>query len=156
MVRPSQEKTHKKKTSHHTNEEMLLSHIQVKPPIAWGKLNNEHWLQLDDTVHNKLTNTGTLSERLNHLESTIFAEAATLFGHSPPPKQNLAGQSHRTKLSINLIKEKNLLLAQIKSSFLPQQQIALDHLLLHVRSKIRSLHKAEKKPQKTLFAEEGS
>ena len=108
MVRHSQEKTHKKKNSHHTNEEMLLSHIQVKPPIAWGKLTDERWLQLDDTVHSKLTNTGTLSERLNRLESTIFAEAATLFGHSPPPNRNLAGQSRRTKLSINLIKEKNL------------------------------------------------
>ena len=123
---------------------ILLSHMQVKPPIPWGKIPHKHWLQLDDTGHSKLTNTGTLSERLNHLEWTIFAEAATLFGHSPPPKQNLAGQSHRTKLSINLIKEKNLWLAQIKSSFLPQQRIALDHLLLHVRSKIRSLHKAEK------------
>ena len=87
---------------------MLLSHMQVKPPIAWGKLTDERWLQLDDTVHSKLTNTGTLSERLNRLESTIFAEAATLFGHSPPPNRNLAGQSRRTKLSINLIKEKNL------------------------------------------------
>ena len=48
------------------------------------------------------------------------------------------------KLSINLIKKKNLLLAQIKSSSLPEQKIALDHLLLLVRSKIRSLRKAEK------------
>ena len=55
-----------------------------------------------------------------------------------------AGQSHKKKLSISLIKKKNLLLAQIKSSFLPEQKIALDHLLLHVKSKIRSLRKAEK------------
>ena len=124
---------------------MLLSHMQVKPSVAWGKLTDERWLQLDDTVQNKLTNTGTLSERLNCLESTIFAEAATLFGHSPPPNQNLAGQSRRTKLSIKLIiKGKNLLLAQIKSSSFPEQKISLDHLLLHVRSKIRSLCKAEK------------
>ena len=99
---------------------------------------------LTRVVHSKLTNTGTLSERLKSLESTIFAEAATLFGHSPPPNWNLAGQSCRKTLSINLIKEKNLLLAQIKSSSLPEQKIALDHLLLHVRSKIRSLRKAKK------------
>ena len=98
---------------------MLLSNMQVKPAIAWGKLTDERWLQLDDTVHRKLTNSGTLSGRLNHLESTIFAEAATLFGQSPPPNRNLTGQSCRTKLSINLIKEKTLLLAQIKSSFPP-------------------------------------
>ena len=101
-------------------------------------------MQLDDTVHRKLTNSGILSERLKYLESTIFAEAATLFGHSPPPNRNLAGPSRRTKLSINLIKEKNLLLAQIKSSPFLEQKKALDHLLLHVRSKIRSLRKAEK------------
>ena len=64
--------------------------------------------------------------------------------HSPPPNWNLAGQSHGMKLSVNLIKKKNLWLAQIKSSSLPEQKIALDHLLLLVRSKIRSLRKAEK------------
>ena len=96
-------------------------------------------MQLDDTVHSKLTNFGTSSERLNRPESTIFAEAATLFSHSPPPNCNLAGQSCRTKLLLNVIKEKNLLLAQIKSLSLPEQ----NHLL-HVRSKIRSLCKAEK------------
>ena len=84
MLRSSQEKTHKT-CSHHTNEELLLSHMQVKPPIAWSKLTDERWLQQDDTVHSKLSNTGTLSEKLNHLKSTIFAEAATLFSHSSPP-----------------------------------------------------------------------
>ena len=143
MLRSSQEKT-QNTCSPHTNEEMLLSHMQVKPPIAWGKLTHERWLQLDDTVNSKLTNTRTLSEKLNHLESTICADAATRFGHSLPPNPNLAGQSCGTKLSINLIKKKNLLLAQIKSSCLPEKKIILDHLLLHIRSKIRSLRKAEK------------
>ena len=119
---------------------MLLSHMQVKPPVASRKLTNECWLQLDDTGLTKLTNTGTLSESLNHLKSTMFAEAATLFGHSPPPNQNFAVQS----CTISLIKEKNLLLAQIKSSSFPKQKIALDHLFLHVKSKIRSVHKDEK------------
>ena len=109
MVRSSQQKTHKT-CSHHTNEEVLLSHMQVKPPIAWGKLTDECRVHLD-TAHSKLTKTGALPERLNHLESTLLTEAATPFGHSPPTNQNLAGQSCRTKFSINLIKEKNLLLA---------------------------------------------
>ena len=116
--------------------------MQKKPLIAWGNITDDCWLQLDDSVHSKLTNSVTLFERLNRLESAIFAEAATLFGHSP--NHNLPGQSGRTKLSINLIKEKNLLLATIKSSSLPEQKIALDHLLLHVRSKVRSLRKVEK------------
>ena len=57
----------------------------------------------------------------------------------------LAGQSQRTKLPIELIHQKNLLLAQIKSSALPDQQAALTHLLFNVRCKIRSLRKGEKK-----------
>ena len=76
MLRSSQEKSHKTCT-HHTKEEILLSNMQVKPPIAWGKLTDECWLQLDDAIHSKPANSGTLSERLNRLESTIFAEGAT-------------------------------------------------------------------------------
>ena len=91
--------------------DMLQKAMQVKPLIARSKLTDGRWLQLDDTVHSKLTNIGT-SERLNHLESTIFAEAG-LFGHSPKLNWNLACQRYRTILSINLIKERNLLLAQI-------------------------------------------
>ena len=112
LWRSSQEKAHKT-CSHHTNEKMLLSNMQVKPPIAWGKLTDERSLQLDDIFRSKLTNSGRLSERLICLESTISAEAATLFGHSPPTNHNLVGQIHRTELSVNLMKEKNLLLAQL-------------------------------------------
>ena len=95
--------------------------MRVRPPIVLGKLTDDCRLHLDNTVHSKLTNSGTLSKWLNHVESTISAEAAVQFCHPPPPNHNLAGQSHRTKSSINLIKEKNLLLAQIKSSPLPEQ-----------------------------------
>ena len=95
--------------------------MRVRPPIVLGKLTDDCRLHLDNTVHSKLTNFGTLSKWLNHVESTISAEAAVQFCHPPPPNHNLAGQSHRTKSSINLIKEKNLLLAEIKSSPLPEQ-----------------------------------
>ena len=43
-----------------------------------------------------------------------------------------------------LIKEKNLLTAQINSIFLPDQWIALEQLLTDVKNKIRSLRKTEK------------
>ena len=95
--------------------------MRGRPPIVLGKLTDDCRLHLDNTVHSKLTNSGTLSKWLNHVESTISAEAAVQFCHPPPPNHNLAGQSHRTKSSINLIKEKNLLLAEIKSSPLPEQ-----------------------------------
>ena len=88
-------------------------------------------------------------ERLDLLQTTICNEATNTFGHSQPPKRNLAGQSRRTKLSIQLIKEKlikekNLLTAQINSIFLPDQRIALEQLLTDVKNKIRSLRKTEK------------
>ena len=59
-------------------------------------------------------------------------------------RQSTSGRNlKKVGLSINLIKENKVLIAQIKSSSLPEQKIALDQLL-HVRSKMRSLHEAEK------------
>ena len=59
-------------------------------------------------------------------------------------RQSTSGRNlKKVGLSINLIKENKILIAQIKSSSLPEQKIALDQLL-HVRSKMRSLHEAEK------------
>ena len=84
-----------------------------------------------------------------------LTETATLFGYSPQPNGNLAGQSCRKKLLINLIKEKNFLLAQINSSSFPEKKITLDHLLLRVRSLITPLCETKEK-QNTLVAEEGS
>ena len=55
------------------------SEMPVKPPIVWGKLTADCWLQLDNTVHSKLTNSGTLSERLIHLESTILLKLLSCF-----------------------------------------------------------------------------
>ena len=47
-------------------------------------------------------------------------------------------------MSIQLIHQENLLLAQIKSSSLPDQEAALTHLLTNVKCRIRSLRKGEK------------
>ena len=51
-------------------------------------------------------------------------------------------------MSIQLIKEKDLLTAQINSTFLPDQHIALEKLLTNVKNKIRSLRKSEKSPRR--------
>ena len=53
---------------------------------------------------------------------TIYAEAWRIFGHLPPLKWNLAGLSSRAKHCINLIKESNVLLKQIKSVWMLEQQ----------------------------------
>ena len=86
----------------------------------------------------------TLADTLSPLQESIYNDAANIFGHLQPKKRNLAGQSRRTKFSIELIQQKNLLLAQIKSASLPEQNAALTQLLINVKCKIQSLRKAEK------------
>ena len=143
MLNTSQENTYTA-SSHLTKEKRLLKGFSVKTPIAWGKANDERWAQLDDIVYSKLKNCNSLTEWLDLLQNTIYNEVANIFGHFQPPKRNLAGQSRRIKLSIQLIKEKNLLTAQKNSIFLPDQQIALDQLLTDVKNKIIFLRKPEK------------
>ena len=67
-----------------------------------------------------------------------------MFGHIQPKKRKLAGQSRRTKLSIELIQQKNLPLDQINPASLPEQKTALTQVLINVKSKNWSLRKAEK------------
>ena len=129
MLNTSQENTHTT-SSHLIKEERLLEGLSVKTPIAWGKANeanDERWAQLD-VVSSKLKKCNSLTERLDLLQNTIYNEAVNIFGHYHPHKRNTAGQSRRTKLSIQLITEKNLLTAQIKTIFLPDQRTALEQL----------------------------
>ena len=130
--------------SYFTDEETALLNLKLKMPIAWGKLNDKQWIPLDDAVSSKLSNCTTLSRTVTAFEETIYAEASTIFGHLPPPKQNLAGLSHRTKHCINLIKEKNLLPKQIKFASMLEQQQRLQQLLIVVRTKTRVSRKPEK------------
>ena len=53
------------------------------------------------------------------------------------------GQRQRARFSIQLIHQKNLPLAQIKSSSLPDQEAALTHLI-NVKCSIGSLSKIDK------------
>ena len=85
-----------------------------------------------------------LAELVSLLQGTIYSEAASIFGHLQQKTRRLNGQSRRTKLSIQLIHQKNLLLSQVKSSALPDQQAALTHLLSNVKCRIQSLCKGEK------------
>ena len=78
----------------------------MKTPIALGKANHQRWAQLDDIVSRKLINCNSLTEHLDLLQNTIYNKAANIFGHSQPPKKNLTRQHRRTKLSIQLIREK--------------------------------------------------
>ena len=86
----------------------------------------------------------TLAETVSLLQESIYTEAANIFGHLQSKKRNLAGEGPRTKLFIQLIQQNNLLLAQIKSAFLAEQQAALTQLLITIKCRIPSFRKAEK------------
>ena len=118
MLNTSQENPHTT-SSHMTKEKKFLEGFSVKTPIAWGKANDERWAQLDDIVYSKLKNCNSLPERLDLLQNTICNEVANIVGHSHAPKRNLARKNRTTELCIPFIKEKNLLTAQIYSTFLP-------------------------------------
>ena len=70
MLNTSQENTHTT-SSHLTKEKKLLEGFSMKTPIAWGKANNERWIQLDYIVYSKPKNCNSLTERLDILQNTI-------------------------------------------------------------------------------------
>ena len=86
----------------------------LKTSIAWGNSIDEQWKELDDKVSIQLHVRTTLAETVALLQETIYTEAASIFGHLQHKTRGSAGQSRRTKLLIQLIHQKNLLLAQIK------------------------------------------
>ena len=104
MLDLSQDKTHTT-DSHHTTESDFLKNLCLKTPVAWG-----------NSVSVKFHMRATLAETPTLLQESIYNDVANIFGHLQPKKRNLAGQSRRTKLSIELIQQKNLLLAQINSA----------------------------------------
>ena len=143
MLDPIQNETHRI-DSHHTTERNFLKNLCLKTPIAWGNSIDEGWTELDDKVSIKIHICATLAETVSLLQETIYTEAASIYGHLQQKTRRLSEQSLRTKLSIQHIHQKNLLLAQITLSSLPEQQAALTHLLINVKCRIQSLRKAEK------------
>ena len=127
--------------SHHTTESNFLKNLYLKTPIAWGNSIDERWTDLDDKVSIKLHMCTTLAETVSLLQETIYTEAASILAHLQQKTRYFTGQSQRTKLSIQLIHQKNQLLAQIKSSALPDQQAALTPVLINVKCRIRFLCK---------------
>ena len=125
----------------HITQLKVISLRICETPIAWGNSIDEHWTELDDKISIKLHMCTTLAETVSLLLETIYTEAASILGHLQQRTRYFAGQSRRTKLSIELIQQKNQLLAQIKSSALPDQQAALTHVLINVKCRIRFLRK---------------
>ena len=109
MLNTSQENTHTI-SIHFTEEDRILEDSSVKILTVWGKVNDERWTQLDDVVTSKLKKCNSLTERLDILQNSTYNEQANIFGYSKLPKRNLVRESRRTKLSIQLIKENDLLM----------------------------------------------
>ena len=63
------------------NERNHLEEIQVRQPIAWGRMKDNCCSQLDNAVSSKLHTENTITERLHFLEKTIYDEALKLFVH---------------------------------------------------------------------------
>lgn len=120
MLNTSQENTHTI-SIHFTEEDRILEDSSVKILTVWGKVNDERWTQLDDVVTSKLKKCNSLTEQLDLLQNSTYNEQANIFGYSKLPKRNLVRESRRTKLSIQLVKENDLLMPQKNNTFLPNQ-----------------------------------
>ena len=143
MLKTSQESTHTT-SSHLTKKKETPCGLECENTNSLGQSKYDCWAQLDVIVSSKLINCNSLTERLDLQQNVVYNEAANIFGHSQLAKRNLTRQSRRTKLTIQLIKEKNMLMAHINTIFLLDQQIVLERLLNDVKSNICSLCKSEK------------
>ena len=81
-----------------------ISELEVRQPIAWCRMTDELWSQLDKAVYTKLHTENTITERLHYLEKTIYDEALKLFRHKSKYRvRNLTFWSRRTKHCIELV-----------------------------------------------------
>ena len=120
-LKPCPENTHVTSSSQN-NEKNHLEEIVVRQPIAWCRMKDKRWSQLDNTVYSKLNTENTITERPHFLEKTIYDEALKLLSQKrKSPVRNLTFRSRRTKHCIELIVQKNTLPAQISATIDPQQ-----------------------------------
>ena len=146
-LKQCQDKTHMT-SSRNSTDVNILQDLESKKPIAWPRMNDERWAILDGAAFSKLHRSNTIYDRMQLLESTIYFEAAKLFGHIQTKEKNLAGKSRRTSLCISLVKQKNALLAKISMSANPQETASLEDLLSPIRQKIKTLRRGEKQRKK--------
>ena len=96
--------------SHHTSESDFHKNLCLKTPIAWGNLIDKRWTLLDDKISDNLHVCFTIADTILLLQESNYTEAANILGNLEPKRRNLAGQRQRTKLSIQFIQQKKLLL----------------------------------------------
>ena len=148
MLEPCLDKTHTT-SSRCLTDKNILQDLDIKRQISWPRLIDERWTILDSAVSSKLHTCNSIFERVQLLENTIYSEAAKLFGHCQlQTTKKLSGKSRRTKLSISLVKEKNLILARLSLTANPQERTGLEDLLKPIKEKLKTLRRSEKHRKK--------
>ena len=77
---------------------------------------NNGWEQLDSAVSNLLVGAASVFERVELLEKSIYDQASLLFGLLPRKEKSLSSLNRRGQHSIQLVTEKNELLARINNT----------------------------------------
>ena len=143
MLKTNPDKTHSV-SSHKVDENYFLEKLTKKDPISWPKMSDKDaWEDLDSAVGNLLVGGPTVFDRLSLLEESTYSEASRLFGFIKRIPKRFSGLNRRAQNSINLVKEKNTLLHQIKAANSQADKLSLGSLLDNVRARLRVLRRGE-------------
>ena len=131
-------------SSRDSKDELYLQSISTKHNINWPPMNEDKsWEKLDEKVHARLPISGSISDRVEALQSIIFEEASTLFGVKAPFKPK-SRNTHRREAKIDqLITQKFNILEQISLACTSFEEQALRQLLSKVRSDLNNARRAE-------------
>ena len=86
----------------------------------------------------------SLQERVDLLEEVIYEQASSLFGLKAVPESKIRGKSRRVSYSINLVKKKNSLIAELNNTINNLARSSLLQQLNTVKEKIKHLRKGER------------
>ena len=136
-------------SSHKTNERNYLETLSRKKGIQWPKMDDDDsWNKFDSIVSSLLNGKPSVFERLLLLEETVYSQGSLLFGFIPEKKKQLKGLNRRAQYSINLVKEKNEILSQIKHTTDQGEISHLKTVLEFVRARLRLLRRGESSRKK--------
>lgn len=127
-----------------TVERNYLEALSKKKGIQWPKMDDDDsWNNFDSIVISSLKGKPSVFERLLLLEEAVYKQGSMLFGYIPEKQKQLKGLNRRAQYSINLVKEKNEILSQIKSTADQGHISHLQTVLEFVRSRLRILRRGE-------------
>ena len=95
--------------------------------------NEDDWTWFDNVVNTLLVGAPSISEHVDLLENTIYAQGCLLLGTLPNKKKGLCGLNRRAQHSISLVQERNELLNKLNSSNDRGVKSSLKPLLEHIQ-----------------------